>query len=190
MIAHSMDTVKEKGTGKLFTVLISSCGSLGNSYTIGSNSSTLIHISEEELSKNFEKVSATSEYDRVWPAIRKFGENDYHVKALFDAFLRRATEGYYNIGDHVILIDLPGGLSERDRSLLYAYAHEPVVFKISDIVGLNDLYHDASVGNRLLLSRPGYKEESYHDFLEIPMYADRVIPGDAFYCVRRLDMPF
>lgn len=190
MIAHSMDTVKEKRTGKLFTVLISSCGSSGNSYTIGSNSNTLIHISEEELSKNFEKVSATSEYDRVWPAIRKFGENDYHVKALFNAFLRRATEGYYNIGDHVILIDLPGGLSERDRSLLYAYAHEPVVFKISDIVGLNDLYHDASVGNRLLLSRPGYKDESYHDFLEIPMYADRVVPGDAFYCVRRLDMPF
>ena len=185
-----MDTIKEKKTGRLFTVLrTSSSSSTGKTYTLGGNQDTIIEIGEKEFTENFETIDPTPEYDRVWPAIKKFGSTDYRVKALFEAFLRRATEGYYNVGDFVILISLPGGLSERDNSVI-SYISDPVIFKISEITGLNDYYHRSSAGNKLVLSRPGYKDDSYHSFFELPMYSDKIVPGDAFYCVRRLDMPF
>lgn len=184
-----MVTVKEKKTGKLFTVLRSTFGSTNNTYTLGGNQDTIIELDEKEFIKNFDTIDPTPEYDRVWPAIKKFGSTDYNVKALFEAFLRRATEGYYNIGDFVILVSLPGGLNERDRGVV-SYISDPVIFKVSEITSLNDYYHGPSVGNKLVLSRPGYKDDSYHSFFELPMYTDKIVPGDAFYCVRRLDMPF
>ena len=184
-----MVTVEEKKTGRLFTVLRTSIGST-NTYTLGGNQDTVIEIDEKEFTEKFNTIDPTPEYDRVWPAIKKFGSTDYNVRALFEAFLRRATEGYYNVGNFVILVSLPGGLSERDRGVI-SYISDPIIFKVSEITsGLNDYYHESSIGNRLVLSRPGYRDDSYHSFLELPMYIDRIVPGDAFYCVRRLDMPF
>jgi len=182
-----MISFRNKETGKIYTKLRESYGfgDTKSKVLLATSSNATIEITGEELVRDFELINIASEYDKVWPMIKKFGTNDHTVQKLFEAFLRRAQENYYNVGDYVVLVDLPGGVKETDRHLLYEY--DPVIYVISRIEPQHDSYR-GQVGNRLTVSRPT-KEGSY-DLFEFMMYSDRIVQGDAFTCVRRLDMPF
>lgn len=184
-----MISFKSKATGKIYTKLRESFG-FGDTnkrkILLATASSATIEVTDDELARDFEAINIIPEYEKVWPMIKRFGTSDYAVQKLFEAFLRRAHEGYYNVGDYVVLVDLPGGVKETDRHLLYEY--DPVIYMISRIEPHHDSYR-GQVGNRLTVSRPTKEERSYELF-EFMMYSDRIVQGDAFTCVRRLDMPF
>lgn len=184
-----MMSFRNKSTGQIYTKLCETFG-FGDSsskYLLATSANSTIEVNEEELNRDFEFINITSEYEKVWPMIKKYGASNYEVQRLFAAFLRRLQEGYYNVGDFVVLLDLPGGVKDVDRHYIYDY--DPVIYVISRIEPGHDSYR-GQYGNKLTVARPKSGEEKSYDMFEFPMFPDRIVQGDAFTCVRRLDMPF
>lgn len=183
-----MTTLRHKETGEIYTIIGDSEGCF-----IIAKDTNFKSITIDELKNDYENLSKSIDYSKIWPLVQNYIQLNPTLNNLLCAFLRRNDEDYYCIGDfvwvrpEVIGLHWTNPLTKSGWRTDHHYIS--CIFKITDIVPNERGYEELRLTYPGKVMLPEYNGKLPHD-LVFPMYLDRIQEDDAYYNVKRLDMPF
>ena len=162
-----------------FVTLASICSD--ETVTIRDNNAEEFKISVKEFIENFEEVFV--DVKKYKDQIAEACEIDENFRNLAMTLMRRLEPGYLKEGALVYFIE-PGAFFKRDTIQEYGPRYPYVITKIR---GCRN-YYGYSNHLEICLNRKG-KKIGDPEFI-LPVYLDRIVPGDAFWYLKRYDKAF
>ena len=181
------DAWKDKETGYIVTV-VSTCSD--HTIKVRGEEGEEIKMTIPEFLEKFEEIQI--DIKKYKEQIIEACEIDKDFQGLAKTLMRRLEPGYLTEGATVYFTE-PGSYFKKDSNYPEYGAEYP--YTISKIIHGNDNnYRYSKYGGNCLwvcLVRKGKKPRDYDnpDFI-LPIYLDRIVPGDAFWYLRRYDRAF
>lgn len=173
-----MVVFRNKETGRLYSMIGSCSSSSGSFYYLATDPQNdeeepVVQVPIEKILTDFEVVSDKIDYSTIFEQLITYVHLNPEINDLLNAFLRRNTADYYVPGKYVYV-----------SSMLDPTTHSCPEDCIYIIKELRVSYNN---GQELVLKKANSKREQTISF---KMNLDKIVRGDAYNCVKRLDMPY
>lgn len=178
-------TVKKKGRDDIFSIGTVSSGSSGTIYTLYDSRGTRYEVNSDVLFRDYEEVAP--DLTQFIPQLIHYATVDPEFKRILSPFAKRLDPDYFKVGDVVYFTNTSYFYPSKDNQdyfLLNRIGHDNPY----TITKIEQDYKDDICFWVYLAKGSEIVNESF-DF-RLPMYMDRLVPGDVFNCLSRYNKPY
>lgn len=174
--------VKKKGEDQIYTVGSISTSSDGTVYVLFDFRGVRYEVKKEIILQDYEEV--IPDLEKFIPNLIHYIKVDPNFRKCFQPFARRLDPDYFKLGDVVYFTNTSYFCDEKQSNIF-------------DCIGTENPYTIVNIEqdykNEMcfwVYIAKGSEAQNTNFTFRLPMYKDRLVPGDVFNCLKRYNKPY